>query len=124
MVPKCHTQYQVKSMTENISGRRSFLRGAATLSALSYSRILGANERIQLGAIGVGERGRHDMSRFQKDPTVDVVAVCDIYAQQIDKALQAAPKATSYSDHRKLLENKAIDVVLIATPDQWHATTA
>lgn len=111
-------------MTYHLSDRRNFLRGAAAVSALSYSRILGANDRVQLGAIGVGDRGRHDMSRFQKDPTVDVVAVCDIYAQQIDKALQQAPKATSYTDHRKLLENKAIDVVLIATPDHWHATTA
>jgi predicted dehydrogenase len=111
-------------MTQHLSDRRNFLRGAAAVSALSYKRILGANDRIQLGAIGVGERGRHDMAEFQKDPKIDVVAVCDIYAQQIDKTMQQAPKASSYTDHRKLLENKAIDVVLIATPDQWHAVTA
>jgi predicted dehydrogenase len=94
------------------------------VTALSYSRVRGANDRILLGAIGVGERGRHDMTRFQKDPTIDVTAVCDIYAQQIDKAMQLAPRATSYTDHRKLLENKDIDIVLIATPDHWHAQTA
>ncbi|HLJ49207.1 MAG TPA: Gfo/Idh/MocA family oxidoreductase [Bryobacteraceae bacterium] len=111
-------------MAISISDRRDFLRGAAAVTALSYSRVLGANDRVQLGVIGAGERGRWDMSRFQKDPKVDVVALCDIYAQQIDKALQTAPHAATFTDHRKLLERKDIDVVLIATPDHWHAATA
>lgn len=103
--------------------RRNFLRNTSALTALSYSRILGANDRVQLGAIGVGERGRHDMSKFLQDPTVAVAAVCDIYGAQIDKARQLAPQAKSFTDHRKLLESKDIDVVLIATPDHWHART-
>ncbi|MEJ7606650.1 MAG: Gfo/Idh/MocA family oxidoreductase [Bryobacteraceae bacterium] len=104
-------------------GRRTFLRTVG-ITAISYSRILGANDRLRLGAIGVGERGRNDMSKFQKNATVDVAAVCDIYAEQIDKARQMAPNAQNFKDYRQLLADKTIDIVLIATPDHWHAQTA
>ena len=105
-------------------GRRDLLRGAGAVTALSYSRVLGANDKIQLGVIGCGERGRDDMSQFQKNPVVDVTAVCDIYGVQIDKARQKAPNARNFSDHRKLLDMKEVDAVLIATPDHWHAPIA
>jgi len=104
--------------------RRDLLRGAGALTALSYSRILGANDKIQLGVVGCGERGRHDMSQFQENPAVDVTAVCDIYGEQIDKARQKATHAKNFTDHRKLLEMKEIDAVLVATPDHWHAPIA
>ena len=94
------------------------------MTAASYSRVLGANDKIQLGVIGCGERGRHDMSQFMMVPTVNVAAVCDIYGQQIDQARQAATSAKNFTDHRKLLEMKEIDAVLIATPDHWHSRTA
>ena len=106
------------------STRREFFRGTAALSAASYSRILGANKRIQLGVIGCGDRGLHDMGQFQMTPAVEVVAVCDIYGVQIDKAQQKAPNARNFTDHRKLLEMKEVDAVLIATPDHWHAENA
>ncbi len=114
-------------MSENQIPRRGFLRGASTataMTALSYSRVYGANERIQLGLIGAGERGRYDMSNFVKTGIVDVAAVCDVYAVQIDKARQVAPQAKSFSDHRKLLDQKDIDVALIGVPDHWHAAIA
>jgi predicted dehydrogenase len=101
--------------------RRDLLRGASAFTALSYSRVLGANDKIQLGVIGCGERGRHDMSQFQENPKVEVTAVCDIYGEQIDKARQKAAHARNFADHRKLLEMRDIDVVLVATPDHWHA---
>jgi predicted dehydrogenase len=104
--------------------RRDLLRGAGALTALSYSRVLGANDKIQLGVVGCGERGRHDMSQFQENPSVDVTAVCDIYGEQIDKARQKATHAKNFTDHRKLLEMKEIDAVLVATPDHWHAPVA
>jgi predicted dehydrogenase len=103
--------------------RRDLVRGLAAVSAASYARILGANNRIQLGLIGAGDRGRHDMTQFQQAGGVDVVAVCDIYAEQIDRARQKAPNAKNFSDHRKLLEIKEVNAVLIATPDHWHAET-
>src|SRR5690348_4692189 len=110
-------------MSANI-GRRELLRGAGALTALSYSRVLGANDKIQLGVIGCGERGPHDMSQFQMNSSVDVTAVCDIYGVQIDKARQKAANARSFTDHRKLLDMKEVDAVLIATPDHWHAAIA
>jgi predicted dehydrogenase len=108
-------------------GRREFLRGAGAataISAASYSRVLGANDRIRLGLIGAGDRGRSDSRVFLKTGQVDVTAVCDIYSQQIDQAKQFAPQAQSFRDHRKLLEMKEVDVALIATPDHWHAQCA
>jgi predicted dehydrogenase len=85
---------------------------------------MGANERIQLGVIGPGDRGRHVMSQFLEAGNVDVAALCDIYAQQIDAAKQKAPNAKVFTDHRKLLEMKELQAVLIATPDHWHSRTA
>jgi predicted dehydrogenase len=104
--------------------RRDLLRGASALTALSYSRVLGANDKIQLGVVGCGERGREDMSTFLMNPTVDVTAVCDIYGEQIDKARQQAAHARNFTDHRKLLDMKEVDAVLVATPDHWHAAIA
>jgi len=91
---------------------------------MSYSRIYGANERVQLGLIGAGSRGRGDMGNFVRTGTVDVAAVCDVYAAQIDLVKQTHAKAQGFSDHRKLLELKNVDAVLIGVPDHWHASIA
>lgn len=104
--------------------RRGVLRGAAVLTAASYSRILGANDRATIGVIGTGERGRHVMRQFLATKQVDVAAVCDIYAQQIDLARKDAPNAKNFTDHRKLLEMRELNAVLVATPDHWHAQTS
>lgn len=108
-------------MFEACFPRRDLFRGTLAFTAASYSRILGANDRIGLGVIGCGERGRGDMRIFMKRPDVQVVAVCDVYGEMIDRAQQMAPGARAFTDHRKLLEMKEADVVLIATPDHWHA---
>ncbi|MGA7414696.1 MAG: Gfo/Idh/MocA family oxidoreductase [Bryobacteraceae bacterium] len=114
------------------NNRREFIRNATrvastsavAMTAASYSRVLGANDKVQMGVIGVGDRGRHVMSLFMTNSDVQVSAVCDVYAQQIDLAKQKATAAASFSDYRKLLEMNELDVVLIATPDHWHATCA
>ena len=94
------------------------------MTAASYQRIMGANDAIQLGLIGAGERGRFVMSQFQETKRVNVAAVCDIYAANIDKARQTAVNAKNFSDHRKLIDVKELDAVLVATPDHWHSTVA
>jgi len=104
--------------------RRTFLRGVTAATALSYSRVFGANDRVQLGLIGCGERGRSDMGKFIKAGNTDVVALCDIYGAQTDHAKQDAPNARIFTDHRALLAQKDVDVALIAVPDHWHAATA
>lgn len=93
---------------------------AAGMSAISYSRVLGANDRIGLGVIGTGQRGVYVMTLFQKNAEVDVRALCDVYGVRLDEAQQKAPGAATFTDHRKLLERKEVDVVLIGSPDHWH----
>ncbi|MBS1831576.1 MAG: Gfo/Idh/MocA family oxidoreductase, partial [Acidobacteria bacterium] len=108
--------------------RRDLLKrvtsAATAMTAASYSRVMGANDTVQLGLIGSGERGRHVMNQFLLTNQVNVGAVCDIYSENIDKARQKATNARNFADHRKLLEVKELDAVLIATPDHWHFTTA
>ncbi len=101
--------------------RRNFLLAS---TAASYSRILGANDKVNLGLIGAGGRGQGVMGTFQKTSQVQVTAICDVYANRIDQGIQKAPTAKGFNDHRKLLEFKDLDAVLIATPDHWHSGTA
>ena len=111
-------------MSDFVFARRAFLgAGAATAAstAASYARILGANERILLGVIGAGDRARHVMSLFQTHAAVEVAALCDVYADQIDRAKAKAPAARTFRDHRRLLEVKELNAVLVGTPDHWHA---
>ncbi|MCX6634875.1 MAG: hypothetical protein NT090_07315 [Acidobacteria bacterium] len=85
--------------------RRDFVRAAAvSMTAGSYSRVVGANDRVQLGLIGCGGRGRGVMGTFVKTEQVNVAAVCDVYGERIDRAKQIAAEAKSFGDHRKLLE--------------------
>ncbi len=113
-------------MSETNVPRRTFLRGAAATTALSYSRVYGANDRIQLGLIGCGERGKYDMGNFVTTGKVDVVALCDIWATHIEQAKKPAnnPGVKTFADHRRLLDMKEVDVALIGVPDHWHSAIA
>jgi len=110
-------------MSDTTVPRRDFIRtvGAATAAtALSYSRILGANERVQMGLIGCGGRGVGNMENFLKLGTVDFTAFADVYGTRIDQAKKSAPAAKSFGDYRALLDLKELDAVMVATPDHWH----
>jgi predicted dehydrogenase len=105
--------------------RRDFLRSSAVaMAAASYSRVLGANDTIYLGVVGCGDRGRYDMKSFLTTNEVTITGLCDIYGQMIEKARALAPDAAAFKDHRKLLEAKNLDAVLVTTPDHWHAAVA
>jgi predicted dehydrogenase len=110
-------------MPNNDLHRRDLFRSAVAFTAASYARVLGANDKVNLGVIGVGTRGLSVMGDFQKNAAVEVTAICDIYADHLDQALQRAKSARGFSDHRRLLDLKQVDAVLIATPDHWHAAT-
>jgi len=102
--------------------RRTFL-GTAALTAASYQRILGANDRIGVGFIGFGLIGKQHVADFKTFNDVDIVGMCDTYKPRVDEALQfiGNPNTKGYSDFRKMYENKDIQGVVVATPDHWHA---
>jgi len=108
--------------------RREFLKdtavGGASVAAfggLAPARVLGANDRIRLGLIGSGERGTYDMQLFMRNPSVEVVAVCDVYEPHRLHAQQVAgAQAQVHTNYREVLDRKDVDAVLIAAPDHWH----
>src|ERR1041385_5593356 len=97
-------------MAEGSLGRREFLgRGAlgAGLAALAAGRVLGAGDRIGVGLIGAGGRGRTLMGHFAKRPEVEFRAICDVYEPRLkDGVAAASPTATGHSDYRELLARK------------------
>jgi predicted dehydrogenase len=102
--------------------RRDLARGAALATALSYSRILGANDRIGMGFIGLGNRGDQVHDAFLEHGDAQTVAVCDLRDDYMDFAVKksrATPR--KFKEYKKLLEDKDVDAVVIATPDHWHA---
>lgn len=115
-------------MTNENSSRRRFLSGSAagaTVAALSWNKVLGANDRLRLGVIGTGNRGTDVMGWFLKESEVEVAALCDCYDKNLNAALEkTGGKAKTFTDYRALLDSKDIDAVLIATPDPWHKTMA
>ena len=108
--------------------RREFInriaRTTAVVStgALSSQRVLGANDRVRVGLIGCGGRGML-VARLMRDvPNVEFAAVCDLNPPHLARAKEwAGASAKDYKDFRRLLEQKDVDAVLIATPDHWHA---
>ena len=99
--------------------------GAASMipfSAKSYSRIMGANDRINMGVIGCGNMGNNHLNALVRMGPLNnnqVITVCDIY----DKRLRLAAEKTEskpVKNYQEVLENKDVDSVLIATPEHWH----
>jgi len=109
--------------------RRRFLKGSAGLGLgalaapavfASASRVLGANDKILLGIIGSGGRGRNVMKTHQS-LGAEFVGVCDIFKKSLYEGLKlAGDRAQSYHDYRKMLESKDLNAVLIASPEHWH----
>ncbi len=103
--------------------RRSFLRTSALsgLAALSYSHVLGANERLRVGCIGVGQRGRNRL-RSAQDHGAEIVAICDVNQLMLREAAAlvrgSRPKESPY--HEEVLARPDIDAVIVASADHWH----
>ncbi len=108
--------------------RRDFL-SAVTAGAVAAGagfraptpRIVGANDRVVLGVIGIGRQGSSDLRAFLKQPDVTVAALCDVYQPALEAAGKLAPAAVKVRDAREIFDNKDIDVVLVGSPDHWHA---
>jgi predicted dehydrogenase len=104
--------------------RREFLKGAASaavVATLPTSRVLGANDRVRLGAIGFGARGQENMRDALKLPNVELVAVADVYKRRLAEATKFAPTVKTFTDHRRMLDLKDVDAVIVASPLHCHA---
>jgi len=92
------------------------------------SRIIGANDDIRCAVVGFNGRGKSHIEAFSTMKGARLVALCDVdsavLGKELQKANDAGGKVEGYTDVRKLLENKDIDVVTFATPHHWHATGA
>src|ERR1700678_1280659 len=131
-------------MSKSIN-RRTFSRTsvsaltAATATNLRAGRVEGANERVRLGFIGVGNRGCQLLKGFAAQPDARIVALCDVYEPYLNAAydrvdprfaglggrIPRMPKldgdVARVKDFRAILDRKDIDAVVIASPDHWHA---
>src|SRR5260370_6528874 len=111
--------------------RRTFLKtgavaAASLASASSAMKILGANERIRIAVVGVRGRGWDHVKGFHPIPGVEIAYLCDIDENVLRQRVADAekmdiPKPQTYVDVRKLLEDKNVDAVSIATPNHWHS---
>jgi len=93
--------------------------GAAAFPYLVPSRAFGASDRVVLGSIGVGKRGGEHARVFAK--LASVAAIADVYLPRAQSVAKAVGAQRVYTDYRKLLEQKDIDAVIVATPHRWHA---
>jgi predicted dehydrogenase len=115
-------------MKTNVNlNRRSFLKtslaiGATySLSPVSWSRVIGANDTIQAAVVGVNGRGGAHISELKSLPGVRVAALCDVDRRVLAAKTKGLDQVRTYQDVRELLENKDIDVVTIATTNHWHS---
>ncbi len=130
------------AMTTN---RRQFMAGSLAAAGLAaaprVARASGANDRIRMGFIGVGNRGSQLLRLFMAQPDVEVTALCDVYepflardfgkvaqrykdelGERLPRMGETFPKPPKlFKDYRRLLDDKDVDAVCIATPDHWHA---
>lgn len=117
--------------------RRNFLRLAALgtagatmgMSARSYSRIAGANERINFAIIGLHSRGYAHLDGIRFAPNTHISYVCDVDRHELEKFVLVVEQSTGRStvgvrDFRTILDDKSVDAVTIATPEHWQAPMA
>lgn len=116
---------------KTLAGTAAFTIGGILpgFSPKSYANILGANEKIRVGVMGVNSRGLALASNFALQPNSEVISISDTDTRAADKCIttvaglqNSKPKAEP--DFRKALENKDLDAMVIATPDHWHAPAA
>ncbi len=119
----------------NISqvSRREFLKtsgGAAALGSIVFitqpERVFGANDRVRVGVVGLHGQGGAHVQQFSRMNDVEIAAFCDVDENVLNKAVsefekRGGKKPATFVDLRKLLEDKTIDAISIATPNHWHS---
>ena len=123
--------------SESSFGRRDFLKTSAnTAASLALlrgvtfithpDRVFGANDRVRVAVCGLHGRGKDHLSGFSRLPNVEIAALCDVDENVLKQRLAGigSSKTQTFTDVRKLLEDKSIDAISIATPNHWHALMA
>ncbi|MBI4873397.1 MAG: Gfo/Idh/MocA family oxidoreductase [Acidobacteria bacterium] len=116
--------------TRRVFLRRSALAAGAVSSARSASRVIGANDRINVSLIGIGSIGtahlRTLMPQCEEEKDIQMAAVSEIYTQRKARArdITKLPEKDVHHDYREMLARNDVDVVIIATPDHWHGRMA
>ncbi|MFN7998259.1 MAG: Gfo/Idh/MocA family oxidoreductase [Bryobacteraceae bacterium] len=102
--------------------RRDFI-GAGAWTALSAARVFGANDRVVVGMVGCGGRGRQVMRGMLQSPNTHLAAACDVYDPNAERAAKELSngQARTLKDFRRLLEMKDVDAIQVSTPDHWHS---
>src|SRR5688572_12119134 len=108
--------------------RRTFIKGTALTAASAYLagrrrsvRGASANDKINIGVIGVAGRGAANLQGVSKE---NIVALCDVDENNLAAAVKNFPEARTYHDFRQLIDQKNIDAIVISTPDHTHAVAA
>jgi predicted dehydrogenase len=111
-------------MTNKKLKRRDFIKGAALGTAAFMiqptARAFGANDRVRVGVIGFGARAKELVSQLRALPSADLVAVADVYTRRLDEAKHLSSSMQAFDDHRRLLDVKDIDAVIVASPLHIH----
>jgi predicted dehydrogenase len=102
--------------------RRTFLKHSVlALGAASASNVLGANERVRVGMVGLGGRGMSSAKWFSEIPGVEVVFLCDVEQKSLDRAAKDFPEAKAARDMREVFDDAEVDAVVVSTCNHWHA---
>ncbi|HWQ53705.1 MAG TPA: Gfo/Idh/MocA family oxidoreductase [Bryobacteraceae bacterium] len=106
--------------------RRYFLMGSAVAAQMRASSLASPNDTVRVACVGVRGQGQSHIRAYGRMPNVEIAAICDVDESVLQQRLSDAEKLTKkrpagFTDLRKLLEDKSIDAISIATPNRWHA---
>jgi predicted dehydrogenase len=108
-----------------MDSRRNFIgkvaSGLAGTLAAGSARVLGANDRVRLGIIGAGDRGMELVNQVRACSNTEITAFADVYTKRLERAQSVVPGVEAHVDYRRLLDDSALDGVIIATPQHLHA---
>jgi predicted dehydrogenase len=104
--------------------RRTFLMAGPAAVAATRFAYASANEKVVIAVIGLGGQGKAHLNSYLQLPSAEVAYLCDVDQEHLAAAAKLAPRAKPVSDLRKILDDKSVDAVSIATPDHWHTPAA
>jgi len=127
-----HKPAASKSQRNRGTSRRTFLAQSAAAAVAAtgfFSEVAAApseapSETLRIGAIGVGNRGVDNIVAVNKEPGVEIAALCDVDQKFLAYMVRGFPRASQYRDFRKMLDQAGLDAVIVSTPDHTHAHAA